>query len=30
MYDQFGPIVNHSTRSVQFRLFFPDSSKDIL
>lgn len=30
MYEQFGPIVNHSTGSVQFKLFFPDSAKDIL
>lgn len=30
MYEQFGPIVNHNTRSVLFKLFFPDSSKDTL
>jgi pullulanase len=30
MYEQFGPIVNHSTRTVEFRLFFPDNTKDIM
>ncbi|GCA94997.1 alpha-amylase family glycosyl hydrolase [Microcystis aeruginosa] len=30
MYERFGPIVDHSTRKVTFKLFFPDSSKDIL
>ncbi len=30
MYEQFGPIVDHSTRKVTFKLFFPDSSKNIL
>ena len=30
MYEEFGPIVDHSTGNVQFRLFFPDNSKDIL
>lgn len=30
MYEQFGPIVNHGSRSVKFKLFFPDSSKDVL
>ncbi len=30
MYEQFGPVVNHATRSVKFNLFFPDSSKDVL
>lgn len=30
MYEQFGPIVDHSTGKVEFKLFFPDSSKDIL
>jgi 1,4-alpha-glucan branching enzyme len=30
MYEQYGPIVDHVTRKVEFRLFFPDNSKDIL
>ncbi|GAB1542828.1 alpha-amylase family glycosyl hydrolase [Scytonema sp. NUACC21] len=30
MYEKFGPVVNHSTGEVEFKLFFPDSSKDIL
>ncbi|MGK7898544.1 MAG: alpha-amylase family glycosyl hydrolase [Xenococcus sp. (in: cyanobacteria)] len=30
MYEEFGPIVDHSKGNVQFRLFFPDNSKDIL
>jgi hypothetical protein len=30
MYEKFGPIVDHSTGNVQFKLFFPDNSKDIL
>ncbi len=30
MYELFGPIVEHSTRSVTFKLFFPDTSKEIL
>jgi len=30
MYEQFGPIVDHVTRKVEFKLFFPDNSKDIL
>lgn len=29
-YQDFGPRVNHDTREVCFRLFFPDSSRDIL
>ena len=30
MYEQFGPVVDHSTRTFQFRLFFPDNTKDVL
>ena len=30
MYEQFGPIVDHAAGSVQFKLFFPDNSKDLL
>lgn len=30
MYEQFGPIVDRSTGKVEFKLFFPDRSKDIL
>jgi 1,4-alpha-glucan branching enzyme len=29
-YQDFGPRVNHDTREVCFRLFFPDNTKDIL
>jgi pullulanase len=30
MYEQFGSTVDHVTRKVEFKLFFPDNSKDIL
>jgi pullulanase len=30
MYEQFGPVIDHATGTVEFKLFFPDNAKDIL